>query len=303
MRTLETRQSLFGPVSVCQDDLVRWMSIGDQVQGRMFHVPASLAVDSQSRPGPGPVSGSVVTLGWLLAGSQHPQGKVLMLGLGAGAGVCALLHNFPKMSMTVVEIDAEVVRLALKHFPLIERYASSGRLNIVTADAAQTLPSEDAPYDFAAVDIFDGSERFPLAGSGLFKRLGSLAGEVWVNFIGRAVGAEFESLSRSMQQGGFGPACMVSPHPYNMMHLYDEQGTRNWVLASRWPDVQQGLRFIPFTGLTQSPMILDVVRGTYLNALRMLRSPKDVLASRNAGPAGFASIGPFGPLETPPSQP
>jgi hypothetical protein len=79
-----------------------------------------------------------------------------MIGLGSGAGAVALLHQFPKIDLTLVEIDPEVIKLAREGFPLIQYYEDQGRLNLIQADAGNYLDKVDDTWDFGLCDAYTG---------------------------------------------------------------------------------------------------------------------------------------------------
>jgi len=81
----------------------------------------------------------------------QPRPKnVLMAGLGGGAMVRFLQKHDPGVTIDVVEIDPEVVRIAGKYFGV----ESDGRVNIVTADVFAYLKKTDERYDVIYMDAF-----------------------------------------------------------------------------------------------------------------------------------------------------
>lgn len=77
--------------------------------------------------------------------------RVLLLGLGAGTGLRAILEAWPTAQFVGVELDAEVVRQARAHFDLPES------LEVHIADARAFLRSESRRFDVIVTDAF----RFP----------------------------------------------------------------------------------------------------------------------------------------------
>ncbi len=78
--------------------------------------------------------------------------NVLMLGLGAGSALSILANKCKRpYSVTVIEIDPELITIAREHFGL-DNYA---QLNLICGDAAaeiKKLPEES--FDFIIDDIF-----------------------------------------------------------------------------------------------------------------------------------------------------
>ena len=100
-----------------------------------------------------------------------PQ-RILMLGLAAGDNVSLLAERFPKASVTAVEWDPEMVRIAdeLRLFPTKHRPA------VITGDAREvikTLPAKQ--FDLVIVDIFNSKGVSPSAyAKGFFADIANL---------------------------------------------------------------------------------------------------------------------------------
>lgn len=235
-RLLEEAQGRFGSIRVIENEDLRALFIGSQCQGAMF-----LACDDDG-PQPGPFCGSAFATGWLLAGCRHPAGRGLILGLGGGAGVITLLANFPKMRVTVVEIDPEVVTLALRHFPRLTRLVRQGRLEIVQADARELVTASDQTYDFVLLDAFTGDTELPpiLRTPGFLARLGTRAKLVLANAI--------FTLGDSAQEAwltAFGEASrpVVALYPVGAPEQWIHR-PHNWILSTSRIDVPRS--FAPF---------------------------------------------------------
>ena len=132
LTVLAVAKGLYGDLMVSDFAGVRTLWCGQQCQGSVYLEPAFASGSVRLSPGPVPEAGYAI--GWLVAGLQHQQGTMLMVGMGPGSGVAALLYHFPGLSVVVVEIDCDVIRLARAHFPLIDHYVAAGRLRIVNAD-------------------------------------------------------------------------------------------------------------------------------------------------------------------------
>ncbi|HUQ73245.1 MAG TPA: fused MFS/spermidine synthase [Burkholderiales bacterium] len=82
-----------------------------------------------------------------LAYAPQPS-SVLLIGLGGGAFVRFLNHNFPDLRLDVVEIDPEVVAVAREYFG-----ASAGpRTRIFVADGRDYLQRSSERYDLILLD-------------------------------------------------------------------------------------------------------------------------------------------------------
>jgi spermidine synthase len=77
---------------------------------------------------------------------------VLIIGLGAGSLPKFLYRNRPRSLLTVVEIDAAVVRAAEQHFKLPD---DPRRFAIEIADGHDYVTSTDRRFDLIMVDGFD----------------------------------------------------------------------------------------------------------------------------------------------------
>lgn len=177
---LAREQGMFGPIEIGQTANLRYLNINDEREGDFW-------LDSHNEPSHVP---SVEYIsGWLpaadMSGADHKSVSGLMLGLGAGSGVIALLENFSCLRLTVVEIDPVLIKLACDYFPLLQHYVSQDRLHIVSADALEYIKTEAEAskprFDFVLVDLYQGelavSERFlTLSFVSQLKKVSSLVG-------------------------------------------------------------------------------------------------------------------------------
>ena len=146
----------FGTIEIFDDRETRSLWIDNQRQGMFYLQPTADEWEPTCRFGPGPVSSSFFTTGFLLVASLKPNGFGLVLGLGCGAGIVMSLACFPNLHLTVVEIDPAIVRMCRTFFPLVQHYIEAGRLEIVQADAQDFLRSTDRRFDFLQCDVYDG---------------------------------------------------------------------------------------------------------------------------------------------------
>jgi spermidine synthase len=81
---------------------------------------------------------------------NHPQQRVLIVGLGGGSMVRFLNQHFPRTAVDAVEIDPEIVRIAATYFGT----RPSRRTRIFTADAFDYLRRDVGRYDVIYMDAF-----------------------------------------------------------------------------------------------------------------------------------------------------
>lgn len=81
---------------------------------------------------------------------QPDASMCLLVGLGGGAMVRFLNHDFPEMQLDVVEIDPVVVALAREFFGTVP----GPRTRIITEDAFQYLRQAPERYDVIFMDAF-----------------------------------------------------------------------------------------------------------------------------------------------------
>jgi spermidine synthase len=85
--------------------------------------------------------------GFLVSGSP---GSILMAGLGGGSIVHFTNYYFPKITMDVVEIDPEVVKIARADFGLREKSGT----RIIVEDIYKFLKTSKTKYDMIFMDAF-----------------------------------------------------------------------------------------------------------------------------------------------------
>lgn len=174
---------------------------------RLAHlVPADRARPEADRPDPGTVNSSayfsLFPAGILLHGkgdaARDKPWRVLMIGLGAGAGVAHLAHHFPEIAITVVDIDDKVIDLVRDNYPLLAWLASQRRtdgeprLRFLGRDARQFVRGERRTgrrYDLIVLDAFTAGATIPphLLTREFFAECGDILGDgglVIANVIG-----------------------------------------------------------------------------------------------------------------------
>jgi hypothetical protein len=185
MPELASIPGMFDTIHVVDTFPARKVFTCGKLQGCLLFDPPADHLYPQCSCGPGPVTDTTYQLAWLMAGARHPKGRGLMLGLGAGSGAVALLHHFPEISLEVVEIDPDMIKVARRYFPLVSYFEQGGRLKVINDDASSFLSGNPSPYDFALIDIsVDGAKAQQLLLSSTFaESLTRVADEIWINAL------------------------------------------------------------------------------------------------------------------------
>jgi len=89
-------------------------------------------------------------LPFLLADEPDDIDRVLFVGGGGFSGPKRFVHEYPNVTVDVVEIDLEVIRVAKEYFTVEE----SERLNIYRADGREFLRETDREYDLIVLDAY-----------------------------------------------------------------------------------------------------------------------------------------------------
>ncbi|PPT05321.1 hypothetical protein CKA32_005813 [Geitlerinema sp. FC II] len=244
--TLAREEGLFGTVWVLDEPETRFLCIGEQSQGSATKSPSACQWEANCRCGPGPLSESYFASAFLLVGCQMPESSGLVLGLGAGAGVTMSLACFPKLRLTVVEIDPVVIRMCLTFFPLVQHYIDTGRLEIIQADAIAFLNANRRRFDFLQCDVYQGDLDFPasFASQEFIKTIRQTSPFLFVNIIGelnsphlRRVLAAFDAADRPLSTIYTGESLEKS-----------KTEPINWFGLTQEANVPRG--FVPFANLS-----------------------------------------------------
>ena len=146
------------PITLSEEGGVRYLHFGTPwIQGAMvIDAPSAIAIDYVAR-----------MMGWLLFLS--PPGRILQLGLGAGALTRFVHARMPRTAITVVEHSAEVIATARQWFALPPE---GPRLRVVRADALAFTErrAERGRYGVIQVDLYDMFARGPAIDSPRFYR-------------------------------------------------------------------------------------------------------------------------------------
>jgi spermidine synthase len=103
----------------------------------------------------------------LLRPSRRWPRSVLLIGLGAASLTKFLYRNRPRAMLTVVEIDAAVVRAAVQFFKLP---VDPRRIAIEIGDGHDFVAATDREFDLILVDGFDAKSRTGRLDTALFYR-------------------------------------------------------------------------------------------------------------------------------------
>lgn len=232
----------FGQLSVSDSEGVRSLDCNWACHGSSFLLPAGELAGASHQPGPVPESDYM--LGWLIAAAAAPDGHVLMGGLGSGAGPIALAWAFPRLRVTVVEIDPAIIALARRHFPLLPALEAAGRIAVVQQDVVEHVwRARDAGWSLACLDAYRDSSGL-YCPPALLQALHGRAAAVWLNILEGADFAATRQLADALVDTGWTP---VSVLPVNEVPQGTERG--NVLLGTQAPAMPLLRGFRPFGGL------------------------------------------------------
>jgi spermidine synthase len=180
--------------------------------------------------------------------------RMLMVGLGIGAGVSLLAHHVPQASTDVVEIDPEVVAMVREHYPFLRWLEGQrtedgrARLRLLIGDARQVirrLAQEDVRYDVVILDAYGLGTLVPphLMTREFYEEVGAVLAEDGImvsNVPGSYTGRQHRLLggaARTLRAAGFrGVHNVPVPIPGSPLGTFDPSILRNNLLfASRRP--------------------------------------------------------------------
>ncbi|MFT5759008.1 MAG: spermidine synthase [Alteromonadaceae bacterium] len=178
-KVLFSTEGVFGEIRVMQNSTVRLLTINNEVEGSFWL--------KNNKPSNIPAGDYVA--GFLLAGCYTMADTTpvngLMLGLGAGAGVIALLENFNQLHLTVIEIDPNIISTAIGYFPLLKHFMQTGRLTIICQDAIYYIATISMKFDFILIDLYQGNLSYssPFREKEFLRNIASSAKLVGINLI------------------------------------------------------------------------------------------------------------------------
>jgi hypothetical protein len=263
MKVLATAASRFGQIAIEEDEDRRWLMIGNELEGGAFLQPSSHDVSSDIPLGPGPVSDLPYSLAWLLAGTQHPSGEALMIGLGSGSGAIALLYNFPQLKVTVIEIEPNIIQLASQFFPLIPYYIASGRLQIIAADAASFITQWEKKFTFAMVDAFSGQGSLILTQQDFYQALIRLSKNLWINYLGVLDESAMQHLEQDLIALNLPINFKLRPRLGSNRIPYNKTQIHNWVLGTQFPDLSKAISFKPYAALANDDVVIKELQNSF----------------------------------------
>lgn len=140
-RLLAQKRSPYSVVSVEERGTTRYLKLGDLIQ--------SAWDPKRPRRMPYPYSKLMATAvaGWPGSAQDQPA-SFLMIGLGGGTLTRHLSERYPRLAMTVVELDPVVVEFAKKYFGV------SPKIEVHVADGRAFLEKNLRRFDIIALDAF-----------------------------------------------------------------------------------------------------------------------------------------------------
>lgn len=188
----------YGEIVIFDFNGERWMKIGSEIEGRVYlseenNFCEDLSPNNKKKannniPAASPIPASnypyIGILPCLALNSLHDQ-HACIFGLGAGMMVSLLLNLFPKLKLTVIEVDNKIIKLCREYFADIKKFEAQKRLEIVCQSAESFLQRKSKncleKFSFFICDVYSGSE---LSGD-CFKLFMQLANDypTWANII------------------------------------------------------------------------------------------------------------------------
>jgi hypothetical protein len=184
-RMVDVALSPYADVSWITSPSSGWSSLrlGNTVQGIVTSCPGTtwpeilpyaphLAVAGVTPEGPGTIPGAgyaaiaitgLVTARQAITPSPERPLRVLVIGTGAGSGPLVLAHHEPYAAIDVIDIDAVVNDMALRHIPLLRALDREAlpRIRMHTADGRRFLRGVSEPYDLIFLDAYGGGSDVP----------------------------------------------------------------------------------------------------------------------------------------------
>jgi len=197
-KILFSSNGLFGELRIMQNCTVRQLAINNEIEGSFWlenNEPSSIPAGDY-------------TAGFLLAGCYTDADNVptngLMLGLGAGAGAIALLNNFDRLHLTVIEIDPTLIIAAIKYFPLLTHFIKTGRLTIICQDAIDYVSKMAIEFDFILIDLYQGDLSYPnqFRGKNFLNKLARSSKLIGINLIQPKTWQQYQQVIKDFKSAG-----------------------------------------------------------------------------------------------------
>ncbi len=134
---IASAQGLFGSVRYYRDDEAIWLVMDHVTQGGIRNDGAPFFPHTA-----------------LWCAAVHPGDRVLMVGLGIGEGILAILATHPDSHVTCLEIDPLVIRMTLDLVPGLGSAIKAGRLGLIEADADTWLATTDQRWSVGLLDAY-----------------------------------------------------------------------------------------------------------------------------------------------------
>jgi hypothetical protein len=229
--------------------------------------------------------------------------RILVIGLGSGAGIAVLAHHFPEASITVVDIDRKVVEIVRDHFPLIawletqKRSDGEPRLRFEVGDARNYIHFQgvhDAPKrDIVILDAYTAGSTIPshLMTREFFQDCAAILDEhgiLLANVIGsygseengRIVGDKHRVLGGAIRS--FRAAGLTSVVNFPVLSQWETSGAFNWqdtrnniLVASRQPLEPKGRDDARWERVKSFVLFPEVPTGTYVTRRYFLARKDD----------------------------
>lgn len=242
---LDQATGMFGDLVVSDFEGARTLWCGMLCHGSAFLEPG-LAVDG-GLLSPGPIPEADYLIGWLAPACLHPQGTILMAGMGPGVGVASLLYNFPGLSVVAVEIDPEVIAMGRSHFPLLDHYLAQGRLTIVNEDFRHFLAARPGQrWSSIFMDAYQSGTSLYCPGR-MLATLRSHSDSLWLNILDCIGGPRMRSVIRQLAAAGWP---LGSALPVTHIDPEVEFQSGNILIGSDVMDRDDVHAFMPFADIT-----------------------------------------------------
>ena len=88
---------------------------------------------------------------------QRPVASALLLGLGGAACVKSFHAHFPEATLTAIEFDPEMVRVAKE----IGLYKPAPFPKVILGDVREVVPELPEKYDLIMLDVYEGNRASP----------------------------------------------------------------------------------------------------------------------------------------------
>ncbi len=164
----------------------------------------------------------------------------LLIGLGGGSMVKFIHHRLAEVSLSVVEINAEVIEAARRFFALP---AQNARLRFVVGDGSRLISEQDAPVDALLIDAYDGrslalslaTDAFFAAARAALSSRGVMAMNLWSS--DRAFDRNLQRIEREFDRRCL---CLPAERPGNVI-VFAFAGTPQRL---RWNDLAERARVL-----------------------------------------------------------